>query len=163
MTINRNLSGRNMTHRFRTLRRKQLDVQLAKVRRLDVPTPREGWISSIREALGMSMESFAKRLGIARQSAHHLEKSEVKGSITINRLRSAANALDCDLVVMVVPRKPLEAIVRDNSLRAAWRLSRDIAHTMALEQQELDAQQVDRIVQETAVDLVNRGDQRIWA
>src|SRR5262249_26953010 len=70
-----------------------------------IPTPRDGWISAIREALGMSVRDMARRMAIAPSSASRIEQREREGAITLAALRKAAAALDCELVYAVVPRR----------------------------------------------------------
>src|SRR5258707_8758655 len=74
--------------------------------------PARGWIKAVREALGMSTAQLAKRLRIKQPSVIALEKSEAKGTIELATLRRVAEALDCTLVYTLVPKKPLDAIVR---------------------------------------------------
>jgi hypothetical protein len=46
-----------------------------------------------------------------------LETSERVGSIRIDTLRRAASAMDCELVVLVVPRQPLQSMVDQRRLQ----------------------------------------------
>jgi len=65
-----------------------------------------------------------------------LERSEAADTITLASLRKAARALDCDLVVAMVPKTSLENTVhRQARLKAAQERNR-IVHTMRLEAQE---------------------------
>src|SRR5260370_28836373 len=89
--------------------------------------PVRGWIKAIREALGMSTAQLAKRLKIKQPSVIALEKSEAKGTIELATLRRVAEALDCTLVYALVPKKPLESVVRGRArslvrrrLEAGW-------------------------------------------
>ena len=68
--------------------------------------PVRGWIKAIREALGMTAEQLAKRLGVKQPSVVALEQSEAKGTIELATLRRVAEALDCTLVYALVPNKP---------------------------------------------------------
>src|ERR1700730_2632773 len=77
--------------------------------------PVRGWIKAIREALGMTAEQLAKRLGVKQPSIVAMEQSEVKGSIELATLRRVAEALDSTLVYAFVPNKPLETMVRDRA------------------------------------------------
>ena len=52
-------------------------------------------ISIIRKFLGMSQAQLSKRTGINQPQLSNIEKGET--NITINNLRSIANALSCDL------------------------------------------------------------------
>ena len=49
--------------------------------------PVRGWIKAIREALGMTAEQLAKRLGVKQPSVVAFEQSEVKGTIELATLR----------------------------------------------------------------------------
>src|SRR5450755_4208026 len=99
--------------------------------------PVRGWIKALREAFGMSTAQLAKRLGIRQPSLVALEQSEAKGTIELATLRRVAEALDCTLVYALIPRKPLEAIVRDRA-RAFTRMRREhVEHSMLLEEQKV--------------------------
>ena len=67
----------------------------------------------------MNKTQLAKRRGVTSQSLAELEGAELRGAITLNRLRKAAAALDCDLVYALVPKKPLETLVSEQALRRA--------------------------------------------
>ena len=66
---------------------------------------------AIREAHGMTGVQFARRLRIRPQSAEAVEKSEANGTIQLQSLRRAAEALDCTLVYALVPKTSLEGVV----------------------------------------------------
>ena len=65
------------------------------------------WSRTIREAIGLPVVSLAQRLEISQQAATKLEQNESAGTISIARLESLANALDCELVYGFIPRRPL--------------------------------------------------------
>lgn len=110
----------------------------------------------------MTLDSLSKRIGVTKQTAAQLERAEVDGSATIARLRAAANSLECDLAVILIPRKSFEAIIEDNAAKAAHKLMKKVTHTMSLEAQGVEASAVEDMLRETIDDLVARGDQRIW-
>lgn len=98
--------------------------------------PGQRWVSTIRRALGMSSTQLAARMQISRQSVEALEAREVAGTATVDALRRAADALDCDLVYALIPRQgSLEAVVTAQARRLAERLVGRAVHTMALEAQ----------------------------
>ncbi|WP_353953181.1 mobile mystery protein A [Knoellia sp. S7-12] len=99
--------------------------------------PFGGWIRAIREALGMRAEDLATRMGVSQSSLTRLEKSERAGTIGLDALTRAADALDCDLVYALVPRRPLHEIVGDQARHRALQRVNRVAHTMALEDQAL--------------------------
>ena len=98
--------------------------------------PSQGWVSTIRRAFGMSSAQLAARMQISRQSLEALEAREVAGTATVDALRRAADALDCDLVYALIPRQgSLEVVVTAQARRYAERLVGRAGHTMALEEQ----------------------------
>src|SRR5271169_3043122 len=101
-------------------------------------SPVRGWIKAIREALGMSTAQLAKRLGVKQPSVVAIEQSEAKGTIELATLRRVAEALDCTLVYALVPKKPLEAIVRDRARTFARRRRGPVEHSMLLEDQKVE-------------------------
>ena len=106
---------KQLSPRMRRLAICQLDAALRAVQ--TAPLPTGGWIRAIREALGMSRNQLAKRLGIAR--LNNLEGNEVSGGVTLARLQRAANALGCRLVYALVPKSSLEETVKLQAFRQA--------------------------------------------
>ena len=68
-----------------------------------------------------------------------LEQSEAKGTIELATLRRVAEALGCALVYALVPKKPLEAVVRERARAVLRRRRAPVEHSMALEDQAVPA------------------------
>ena len=85
------------------------------------PPPPCGWVRAIREALGMTAAQLGERLRISQAGVAALELSERRGRIKLTTLRKIAAKLDCDLVYALVPRKPLDELLRDRQRRLATR------------------------------------------
>lgn len=152
-----------MNHKRRKLRREQLDQQFKAIGQIaTLPTPKGGWIRAVREALGMTFEQVGTRLGVSKQSAQQLEIAEASESITVKRLRAAADALDCDLIVVLRPRKPLEAAIRERATNLARAQVTRTGHSMALESQAVVNEQLEQMIKDTANELIEKGDPRIW-
>ncbi len=66
-----------------------------------------------------------------------MEQSEQQGTITLETLRRAANALDCDLVYVLEPRTSLDEAVKEQANRKAARHLSPLAHHSRLEDQAL--------------------------
>jgi predicted DNA-binding mobile mystery protein A len=97
--------------------------------------PPRGWVRAVREALGMSTAVLAGRLGTTAGAVTRLEQSEAADRIRIDTLRGAANALGCDLVYVLVPRRPLSTVVRDRARQLARAQVAATEQTMRLEDQ----------------------------
>lgn len=128
---------RRISPKFLALQRKQLDARLRprNVVRLIEP-PKEGWIRTIRTALGMTAAQLSRRLGTSPQAVLDLERSEAADKISLASLRKAALALGCDLVVAMVPKTSLESTVLRQARQKAAQETDRIVHTMRLEAQD---------------------------
>lgn len=124
---------------MRVAARRALERRLAPFRDLarTATPPPAGWVRPIREALGMSAADLADRMGVTETSALRLEISERQGRIRMDSLRRAAEALDCDVVYAIVPRKPLEQMVQEQAQTKAAQEFGRVAHTMLLEDQQV--------------------------
>ncbi len=117
--------------------------------------PLSGWIQAIRSALGMTTRQLATRVGLSQSTLATLEKSEADDRITLRSLRKVADALDCDLQYVLVPREPLTGRVEKRAEAIALERVARILHTMRLEDQaptdQVDSRQVSK-VQEKLLD-----------
>ncbi len=117
--------------------RQLLDARFERLR-ADVPLlarPARGWVRSVREALGLSQNDLAQRLGVNQTTVRRLERSELDRAAQLSTLQRAAEALDCDLVYALVPRGSLQGIVEK---RLAAQLAEHVAavhQSMLLEAQ----------------------------
>ena len=66
--------------------------------------PAKGWLMAVREGLGLSRAAVAKRLSMTPSAIQSFERSEARGTISIQNLRKLANALDCEVVIKLVPK-----------------------------------------------------------
>ncbi|MBU6213543.1 MAG: mobile mystery protein A [Actinomycetales bacterium] len=121
--------------------RHALDPRLARAREAaaTMSVPRDGWIRTLRTALGMSAGNLAARMGTAESTVLRMETSETRAAIRLDTLRRAAEALDCDLVYALVPRRGLAETVQAQAERRAAMSLAPVQHTMELEAQTVPA------------------------
>jgi predicted DNA-binding mobile mystery protein A len=74
-------------------------------------------------------------MGITQPSVQRLELSEAEGTIQLSSLRRAAEALDCEVVYALVPRKTLRETYDAAARAVARRELGRVGHSMALEDQ----------------------------
>ena len=152
-----------MRAKDRVLARKHLDSKLDSIRRSsDVLRPPKGWVKAIREALGMSAEQLATRIGVTKPRVYEIEKAEISGSITLNSLERAAHALDCKLVYTLVPRLPLQETVALRAQEIAKKRIRATSHTMLLEDQALDETELGEQIETLARELSDQAGSGFW-
>ncbi len=104
----------------------------------------------------MSANEMAQRMGVIPQNVFQLEKSEVNDRIQLRTLRQAADALNCDLVYVLLPRTPLEDAVRAQARRKAEVILDPVAHHSRLEDQSLSSRELQVQLDELADNLVDR-------
>lgn len=146
----------------RSRARRSIDKRLKPLRNIELARPPRGWVKAIRDALGMTAEQLAGRIGVTRPRVHEIEKSEVSGAITLESLERAANALDCRLVYAFVPREPLETLVRERAEHLARRRLEHTAHSMALEDQSVDEAEQDVQFRALATKLADSQGSALW-
>ncbi len=152
-----------MTTRLARLRLEQLDRILASFADLkSKPTPRDGWLRAIREALGRSLRVQARRIGVAAPTLLKAESAEAEGRITLGQLRKLAEALDCELVYAVVPRQPLLKAVEQQAEKLARQEVLGVSHSMGLEAQRPSDEFVARQVAQRKDELLAGSWAKLW-
>jgi predicted DNA-binding mobile mystery protein A len=98
----------------------------------------------------MSSTELARRMGVGQSSVIKIEQSEANDTVKLDSLHRAAEALDCDVIYFLVPRRPLEATVRDRSRVKAAQYLAPVAHHSRLEDQAVTAADLDSQLDELA-------------
>jgi len=143
---------------------RQLDEKLVKLREVaDVEPPTDGWVRTLRQALGMSTEQLAQRIGVTRQAVLQLEIAEQRKTTTWTSLRKAADAMDCDVVYAVVPRGSLNQILLRQGRKQAERHVARISHSMKLDAHMVGPGEQERQVEELAAQLAAERSKALWA
>lgn len=125
--------------------------------------PASGWLRSVRKALGMTLEQLGQRLSIAKQNVGKLEQREQEGSITLNSLRQAANALDMELVYGLVPKDgSLEKLIDRKARELAIQIVSRTSNTMKLEDQENSRDRIKRAIDERTEELKREMPKVLW-
>lgn len=146
----------------RATARRQLDKRLNTQRNTSFSRPPRGWIKAIREALGMTTAQLGRRIGVSQSRAVNIEKAEVTGSITLDSLERAAHALDCELVYVLLPRKPLEEMVTERAVALAMDSIKATRHTMALEDQSVGEEEEREQVKQLTRQIAEKSSSNLW-
>jgi predicted DNA-binding mobile mystery protein A len=103
------------------------------------PRPADGWVASVRQALGLTLGSIGKRLRTSRQAIQQLQKAEANDRITLGTLRRAAEAMGCELIYALVPKDGSFSGLAERSTRdRATRNVKSVMHTMMREDQKTE-------------------------
>lgn len=142
--------------------RRQLDAAAAAL--APVRPPKLGWIKTARLALGMTGAALSQRLGGTRSLVANLERSEQEGRITLKSMQDAAAAMNCCFVYAIVPESgSIEAVIEAQAEQVARRMVHAAGVHMALEAQQLDAEQTGREVARLKQQLLRELPRELWA
>lgn len=148
--------------------RKRLDSQLQEwpspyTASYTASRPREGWIKSVRTALGMSSRELGRRLGKTNTEILAIEKREAQNKVTLETLQKVAEAMGCRLLYAFIPMADsLESMVTANATKAASRIVNKTRQSMQLEDQDVNDEVSKNQVEDLAHELKQKLDPRIW-
>ena len=152
-----------MKRSYQKSRRHQLDEKLNNFSGLGlVLGVGTGWVRTVREALGMTTTQLAKRVGTNQSNIVRIEQREQEGTVSVNSLKKLAEALQCDLAYVLVPRKPLDQIVRNQALKVAKNELARISRTMSLEGQKTKTRSQEEWVKDLVDELVRNTPSKLW-
>ncbi len=142
---------------------RHLDQRFTALRPLATSSrPPKGWLRAVRNALGMTTAQVARRLGVSQPRIVDIEQAEVSGSVTLNTLQRAAEALGCRLVYALVPERPLADVVRERAELIAERESEAVEHTMRLEDQAVRSKSASKELRRQLVEDLLHRPARLW-
>src|ERR1700689_1399722 len=95
-------------------------------------TPPEGWMRTVRKALGMSGAQLAKKMGVTRARVAQAEHAELSGGATLKTMQTAAKAKGCRVVGAASTHMAFEsqALPKDKIAKEVERLTREIVKEM---------------------------------
>ena len=121
-------------------------------------TPPEGWLRTVRNALGMSGAEVGKRLGVTRARVTQAEHAELTGGVTLKSMQTAAEAMGCRFVYAIIPSSGrIDDIITAQARKKAAAIVGTASQHMALENQKLPdariAEEVERLTREIAKEM----------
>ncbi len=131
-----------------------------------VSQPKEGWIKAVRSALTMSGAALSKRLGGHRTTVSYLERSELDGSITLKKMKQAAEAMHCRFVYAIVPvggpDKSIEKIIDRQAEAIARRVVEQSSVHMMLEAQQLSKAENEKEIERLKKQITDDMPRNFW-
>lgn len=126
------------------------------------PIPKNGWIKTIREALGISSTILAHRLNCTRTNVTKMEQREKKGTISLESLERVAQAMNCKLAYCFIPLQNLDIQLEKQARLLAKKRVMTINHSMKLEEQGLTAQQLKKQENDLVEELLQGNLKDLW-
>jgi len=149
--------------RSKLIRLKQLDRQLLALKEQGVHlAPKQGWVRTVRKALGMTIKQLAERLQVDPSRVVKIETSEIEGAVTLRTLQSVADALDCTFTYSFIPKSSLEKTVKHRAKMLATDQIKRTSHTMTLEAQSVDQQWLEEQVEALTDEILRKSWKHLW-
>lgn len=142
----------------------QLDQKLGHFQKAEVIlVPDRGWINTIRTTLNMTMAQLGAKLRITRQGVKKIEESEAKGSITINSLKEAGEALDLKFVYGFVPKDgTIDNLINLKAEKLARKIVLRTNQNMKLEDQGISDKKIKESITELANEIKREMRKSLW-
>jgi predicted DNA-binding mobile mystery protein A len=120
-------------------------------------TPSEGWLRTVRKALGLSGAQLARKMGVTRARVAQAESAELSGGITLKSMQATAEAMGCRFIYAIVPPERIEDLIIAQARKKATALVDIASQHMALESPALSeekiAQEIERLTREIAQEM----------
>lgn len=113
---------------------------------LNFKKPTNGWINTARNALGMTLAEFAKKINVSQPRVAEMEKNET--NLKLSTMQKIADALDFEFVYVFVPKRNLEEIKYNQAKKKAEKILKIINQNMTLEDK--------RILNKTLLDFITK-------
>lgn len=125
--------------------------------------PSKGWINTFRNSIKMSLRQLGNRLHISPQSAKEIEEREANGTITLNSLRDAANAMDMKLVYGFVSKhESLEQMIQKRAKELATEIVMRTHATMTLEDQQNSKERIEQAIEQKTAEIKFEMPKYLW-
>ncbi len=129
--------------------REQLDKKLDSLKTFATSgIPQQGWIKTVREALGLSARQLGEKAGIDQSRISRLENAEKDGSLKLSSLQKIAKGLNMRFIYGFVSENTLEEMVRSQARKIALRRLKQLDNTMRLEKQELSDEEQKKVLED---------------
>lgn len=119
----------------------------------------QGWIRQMREALGMTLSKLGKVCGVSTPTIAQAERREANGKVTVETLRKAADAMNCEFIYMFVPKSEMATFIEQKAYEKAKRILTSADLHMSLEDQKVKGDLEPRI-QRLKKKLIDEGN--VW-
>jgi predicted DNA-binding mobile mystery protein A len=137
------------------------EAAIVKVR--DLKQPKEGWIATVRNALGMSLADLGNRVNKTRSTVSSIERSEKNGRATIQSMNTLAEGMGCKFVYAIIPVDTnIEEVMVKRARNKAKALVTEASTHMALEKQSLSAEAIEGEIKRITGDLLAGINSDFW-
>jgi len=124
--------------------------------------PPQGWLRTVRNALGMSGSQLAKRMKVTRGRIAQAESAERNGAATLKSMEAMAAAMGCRFVYAIVPPGKVDDLILAQARKKAAAIVGTASNHMALESQVLPGDKIADQVEELTRELAQKRPSHLW-
>lgn len=128
----------------------------------NIQVPAEGWIRTVRKALGMSGAQLAGRMSVTRARIAQVEQAELEGGVTLRSMQATAEAMGCRFVYAFVPPDTIETLIIAQARKKAQAIVATAGRHMALEDQTVTGDRTGREVTRLMNELMYEMPSDFW-
>lgn len=128
----------------------------------NIKTPPEGWIRTVRKALGMSGAQLARRMGVTRARTMQAERAELDGGISLKSMQAVAEAMGCRFVYAFVPPGTIENVIIAQARKKAQAIVGTAGKHMALEGQAVSDSRTQHEISRLMNELIHEMPPDFW-
>jgi predicted DNA-binding mobile mystery protein A len=143
----------------------QLDKRFAQIQSISnlLIIPSNGWINTLRKALSISLKQLGKKLNVSSQNINQFEQREKDGSISLQKLKDVAEALNMNFVYAFIPKDgSLEKLIAKRAYKLAEEIVMRTSHSMKLEDQENTEERIKKAIEDRAEKIKNEMPRYLW-
>jgi predicted DNA-binding mobile mystery protein A len=127
-------------------------------------TPPEGWLRTVRNALGMSGADVAEKMRVTRARVTQAEHAELNGGITLKSMQATAEAMGCRFVYAIIPASGrIEDIIITQARKKAVAIVGTASKHMALENQKLSNDQIAQETERLTLEIAREMPSDFWS
>ncbi len=128
-----------------------------------IAVPSNGWINTLRKTLNMSLKQLGNKLKVTSQNINQYEQREKDYSISTQKLKEVAEALDMNFVYAFIPKEgSLEKMIENRAMEIAKQIVMRTSHTMKLEDQENSEERLQKAIKDRAEKIKNELPKYLW-
>jgi predicted DNA-binding mobile mystery protein A len=143
----------------------QLDKRFAQLESVynSLAVPSNGWINTLRKTLNISLKQLGKKLNVSSQNINQFEQREIDGSISLQKLKDVAEALNMNFVYAFIPKDgSLEKLIEKHAYKIAEEIVMRTSHSMKLEDQENTEERIKKAIEDRAEKIKNEMPKYLW-
>ena len=141
----------------------QAEKRIRKLSKISEENPPQGWIYTIRIALGMSMRQLGKIANITPQGVKDIESREKNGNITITALEQLGKYLNMKLVYGFVPLDgSLQKMIDKKAFAIAKKIVARTSNNMTLEDQKVSPAMLKKSIKAKAQEIKQKNLKSLW-